>query len=1045
MKKRLILLIIVIVSLIMLSSCGEALTYQITFDSVGGTLIESEVVERGEKISKPNDPFKDNFLFEHWTVNDKEFDFNTKVTKKLTLKAKYSYIGVDEITNYQGRKYNSVFDSLISDFNDINKLSNNSDKVSLDNEAPYLKISYSKEIGNDYNKPLYKEINVNNNYSFLVLRLRGFLGASLDDFSLVLTVGESNEIIVKELNKVVRQNKPLTNEWENYIINLKELSSLKINSFALVNTSLTGSGVLEIKDVYYSKLASPSYPYEGSNYYKNEETKVSYLGENVTNYLTIESNGYYGDKLVSGNFNDSYLVLTLKQISSCSLSLDDLKVSLLFSDNTEGDKYQLSNVYGLTSLGSNFLNIMILVNDLNNSEKVVVGFKLYNESNLKIALKEAFFTYFGEYEEANYPLLDFSNVLILENFNREEIGNINNKTEVNEIAINNGFEYIVSNSGLELSYLEDGYLNLNSNNKIVDYQIYATSKKNYYEYRYLVIKYQLEEEYLIDYFSLKQITSEGNYLNEVEINSFKAGIGYPSLPNNLNNYSLYDGKWAYLVVDLLLTEGFNGDFSGFELNFKGKGLILDAFFFANKLSEKEESSKLLWGSFDELEEGIISNNPNSYQEFVSSNGITENIDNNMVLVLDGNNEEFYQTKTFDYGRYLELKIKTFNESRNESLKLTINNQTRDSKEKTIILENGLPLTINADGNWHTYIIDLLLSDLNINGELKLSLSGDNSYYIDDLTWYNKILYYDDEFILSDFEDFELGSLDNQEDDNLIYIDSFETNVNVVSINNNNLLKIDSSASISRIDFGVMDYPDIITFNLTIEREGVLSIYVGGKDLLLTDLLDQEGNKITLPNLGETKEIVIDLLLSNLEPNDVFGFKSINGIYYIDDISFKFKDKYKNMITVFEETFNSVPIVDDDKYLWGDFDYINDGYLKLIDDGILSYQFESNLIKNASYMKFIIKVEEGYDGSSLILELGENNFIPFARLVSDGYATELNDWFIEVIIPLEKYTNIRDISIIGFYINHDGVVIDNLTFLTNEYINQMLIFTDEEIK
>ena len=61
--------------------------YTIAFDSNGGSNITSQVVVEGEKVVKPSNPTKENSNFVRWEYQDKEYDFNSKVTENMTLKA----------------------------------------------------------------------------------------------------------------------------------------------------------------------------------------------------------------------------------------------------------------------------------------------------------------------------------------------------------------------------------------------------------------------------------------------------------------------------------------------------------------------------------------------------------------------------------------------------------------------------------------------------------------------------------------------------------------------------------------------------------------------------------------------------------------------------------------------------------------------------------------------------------------------------------------------------------------------------------------------
>lgn len=71
--------------------------YLVTFDSQGGTIIKPKMVEENKRVEKPSDPEKPTDFFEYefdyWTLDGVEFDFNTPITRNITLKAKYSEWG----------------------------------------------------------------------------------------------------------------------------------------------------------------------------------------------------------------------------------------------------------------------------------------------------------------------------------------------------------------------------------------------------------------------------------------------------------------------------------------------------------------------------------------------------------------------------------------------------------------------------------------------------------------------------------------------------------------------------------------------------------------------------------------------------------------------------------------------------------------------------------------------------------------------------------------------------------------------------------------
>lgn len=65
----------------------EVNKYMVDFDSDGGSDVESQLIEYGAKVSQPANPTKDGWVFEKWQLNGTTYNFDTKVTKAITLKA----------------------------------------------------------------------------------------------------------------------------------------------------------------------------------------------------------------------------------------------------------------------------------------------------------------------------------------------------------------------------------------------------------------------------------------------------------------------------------------------------------------------------------------------------------------------------------------------------------------------------------------------------------------------------------------------------------------------------------------------------------------------------------------------------------------------------------------------------------------------------------------------------------------------------------------------------------------------------------------------
>lgn len=61
--------------------------YTVSFDSTGGSKVDSQTVQQNNKVKKPLNPTKDGFIFVEWTLNGKTYNFNNGVTGNITLKA----------------------------------------------------------------------------------------------------------------------------------------------------------------------------------------------------------------------------------------------------------------------------------------------------------------------------------------------------------------------------------------------------------------------------------------------------------------------------------------------------------------------------------------------------------------------------------------------------------------------------------------------------------------------------------------------------------------------------------------------------------------------------------------------------------------------------------------------------------------------------------------------------------------------------------------------------------------------------------------------
>ena len=64
--------------------------FTVTFDTNGGSTVETQTVKEGEKVTKPATPTKAGYKFEGWFIGDTAYDFSTPVNSNITLTATWT-------------------------------------------------------------------------------------------------------------------------------------------------------------------------------------------------------------------------------------------------------------------------------------------------------------------------------------------------------------------------------------------------------------------------------------------------------------------------------------------------------------------------------------------------------------------------------------------------------------------------------------------------------------------------------------------------------------------------------------------------------------------------------------------------------------------------------------------------------------------------------------------------------------------------------------------------------------------------------------------
>lgn len=91
MKKNILnkitLALTIVLAIVVLTGCTKKFT--VTFNSNGGSSVQSVEVKKGKTVEKPVDPTREGYEFVEWTLDNASYDFSSKVTSDITLVAKW--------------------------------------------------------------------------------------------------------------------------------------------------------------------------------------------------------------------------------------------------------------------------------------------------------------------------------------------------------------------------------------------------------------------------------------------------------------------------------------------------------------------------------------------------------------------------------------------------------------------------------------------------------------------------------------------------------------------------------------------------------------------------------------------------------------------------------------------------------------------------------------------------------------------------------------------------------------------------------------------
>ncbi len=111
--------------------------YKVTFNSNGGSLVKSINVKEGDKVLKPDNPTRNGYTFEYWTLNDKEFDFTTTINENIILTAVWKKESISNDNINESNNENSTPQINTKKESTIEKINLNDYPITIINYANY--------------------------------------------------------------------------------------------------------------------------------------------------------------------------------------------------------------------------------------------------------------------------------------------------------------------------------------------------------------------------------------------------------------------------------------------------------------------------------------------------------------------------------------------------------------------------------------------------------------------------------------------------------------------------------------------------------------------------------------------------------------------------------------------------------------------------------------------------------------------------------------------------------------------------------------------
>ena len=236
----------------------------VSFDTDGGSNIDSVVIKIGDTIKEPDIPTKDGYTFKGWYIKEEEFSFSKPITEEITLKAKWE----------ENKEEKETPSTNTNSHNSPNKNSTNN------------------------NTPATSKINLNNNISVTEYHISS---GTINCFYYMFVTNLQEVFPTAEISKI-NNNPSEVDFWhtkqdrQSYEVSTEEINEYLASGALKINTSAENNfkNILnKYKNGNYKGIANVNYT-EDNHRFTFTYDYISFNG------LNVSSNGETANKEIQG-------------------------------------------------------------------------------------------------------------------------------------------------------------------------------------------------------------------------------------------------------------------------------------------------------------------------------------------------------------------------------------------------------------------------------------------------------------------------------------------------------------------------------------------------------------------------------------------------------------------------------------------------------------------------------------------------------------------------------------------------------------------------